>query len=181
MANRLTHIVTRTGDDGSTGLADGTRVSKGDLRISVIGELDELNCHIGVLLTEAMPADIRQELQQIQNDLFDLGGTLALPGALFAQDKLTRLDRAIEHYNAGLPPLKEFILPGGSRAAALSHVVRTQARRAERHYVVLMQHENASQDGMRYLNRMSDLLFILSRVLNIAAHQAEIHWQKTEN
>ena len=181
MANRLSHIVTRTGDDGNTGLADGTRVSKGDLRISVIGELDELNCHIGVLLAEAIPVDIRQELLRIQNDLFDLGGALALPGALFAQDKLARLDRAIEHYNAGLPPLKEFILPGGSRAAALSHIVRTQARCAERNFVVLMQHEKAPQDGLRYLNRLSDLMFILSRVLNIAANHAEMHWQRTEN
>ena len=180
MPNRLTHIVTRTGDDGSTGLADGSRVSKGDPRISVIGALDGLNSHIGVLLAETLPAEVRQELSRIQNDLFDLGGALALPGALFAQDKLTRLDCAVELFNANLPPLKEFILPGGCRAAALCHVARTQARCAERNYVTLMQLEAAPQDGLRYLNRLSDLLFILCRVLNIAANQPETHWQKTE-
>lgn len=180
MANRLTHIVTRTGDDGSTGLADATRVSKADLRISVIGELDGLNSQIGVLLAEVMPADIHQTLLLIQNDLFDLGGSLALPGKLLDQDKLKRLDSAIERYNADLPPLKEFILPGGCRAAALCHVARTQARRAERNYVTLMQSEVPPQDGLRYLNRLSDLLFILCRALNIAANQPESYWKKSE-
>ncbi len=180
MANRLTHIVTRTGDDGSTGLADGTRVSKGDARISVIGTLDELNSHIGVLLAEPLPAEIRQELLQIQHDLFDLGGVLAFPGAPFTQDKLARLDGSIKHFNAELPPLREFILPGGSRAAALCHVARTQTRCAERNLVLLMQHEIVSPEGLRYLNRLSDLLFILSRVINRAANQPESYWKKTE-
>jgi cob(I)alamin adenosyltransferase len=178
MANRLSRIVTRTGDDGSTGLADGTRVSKDDLRITVIGEVDELNSHIGVLLAETLSTDIRNLLLQIQNDLFDLGGTLALPGTTLPQDKLHRLDVAVDDYNANLPPLKEFILPGGTRAAALCHVARTQARCAERNYVELMHRETVSQEGLRYLNRLSDLLFILSRIINQAASQAETLWKK---
>jgi cob(I)alamin adenosyltransferase len=180
MANRLTHIVTRTGDDGSTGLADGTRVSKADLRISVIGALDELNSHIGVLLAESLSEEVRQELSRIQHDLFDLGGALALPGAPFTQDKLNRLDGSIKHFNADLPPLKEFILPGGSRAAALCHVARTQARCAERNYVTLMQCDGVPKDGLRYLNRLSDLLFILSRVINRNAEHPESYWKRSE-
>jgi cob(I)alamin adenosyltransferase len=179
MANRLGKIVTRTGDDGTTGLADGTRVSKDDLRIAVIGTLDELNSHIGVLLAEPLPAEVRNELLLIQNDLFDLGGAVAYPEAPFVNDKLLRLDVAIEHYNATLPPLREFILPGGTRAAALCHVARTQARCAERNFVALMQTDKAPQDGLRYLNRLSDLLFILSRVINQAANQPELYWQRT--
>jgi cob(I)alamin adenosyltransferase len=181
VANRLTRIVTRTGDDGSTGLAGGTRISKGDPRISVIGELDALNSHIGVLLAEPLPTEVRQELTRIQNDLFDLGGALALPDAPLDQEKLIRLDIAIRDFNADLPPLKEFILPGGSRAAALCHVARTQARCAERNYVILLQSNKAPQEGLRYLNRLSDLLFILSRVINRADNQPESYWQKSKS
>lgn len=179
MANRLSSIVTRTGDDGTTGLADGTRLSKDSARINTIGSVDELNSHIGLLLTETLPQDIRDELLRIQNDLFDLGGSLALPGTDFAQEKLRRLDGAIAHYNASLPPLKEFILPSGGRAAALCHVARSVARRAERDHCRLAQSEIVSDAGGRYLNRLSDLLFVLCRVLNRVAGKNETLWTRT--
>ncbi|ADE12625.1 cob(I)yrinic acid a,c-diamide adenosyltransferase [Sideroxydans lithotrophicus] len=175
---RLSKIVTRTGDDGSTGLADGTRVAKDCPRIAVIGSVDELNSHLGVLLAETLPEAVRDELLRIQNDLFDLGGALASPGAPFDVAKLARLDAAIAHYNADLPPLKEFILPGGTRAAALCHVARTVARRAERDMFHQLQSETAPQEGLKYLNRLSDLLFVLCRVLNRSAGQAETLWQR---
>ena len=175
---RLSKIVTRTGDDGTTGLADGTRLPKDHPRIVAIGSVDELNSHLGVLLAESLPADVRAELLRIQNDLFDLGGMLANPGAPFDAAKLIRLDTAIAHYNAALPPLKEFILPGGCRAAALCHVARTVARRAERDLFHLRQKETAPQEGLHYLNRLSDLLFVLCRVLNRTAGQTETLWQR---
>jgi cob(I)alamin adenosyltransferase len=175
---RLTKITTRTGDDGTTGLADGTRVAKDSARIAAIGSVDELNSHLGVLLAETLPDEVREELLRIQNDLFDLGAVLASPGAPFDEAKLVRLDGAIAQHNAGLPPLKEFILPGGSRAAALCHVARSVARRAERDYMQLMKDETAAQEGLRYLNRLSDLLFVLCRALNLAAGRAETLWQR---
>ncbi len=175
---RLSKITTRTGDDGNTGLADGTRLPKNHPRIAAIGSVDELNSQLGVLLAESLPDDIRKELLLIQNDLFDLGGMLAVPGAPFAENKLARLDQAIAHYNATLPPLKEFILPGGSRAAALCHVARTVARRSERDYLQLMGEGNVPVAGLRYLNRLSDLLFVICRVLNRAAGQPETLWQR---
>jgi len=175
---RLSKITTRTGDDGSTGLADGTRVRKDSTRICALGSVDELNSQLGVLLAETLPEAVRAELLRIQNDLFDLGGVLAVPGAPFAAAKLSRLDEAIAHYNAELPPLKEFILPGGCRAAALCHVARSVARRAERDYFQLMQKETAPPEGLRYLNRLSDFLFVLCRVLNRAAGQPETLWQR---
>lgn len=178
MADRLSDIVTRTGDDGTTGLADGSRLSKDSARIDTIGSVDELNSTIGLLLTETLPQDIRDELLRIQNDLFDLGGSLALPGTAFAQEKLLRLDVAIAHYNADLPPLKEFILPGGGRAAALCHVARSVARRAERAHCRLAQSEIVSDDGGRYLNRLSDLLFVLCRALNRATGETETLWKR---
>jgi cob(I)alamin adenosyltransferase len=177
MANRLSKIVTRTGDKGSTGLADGTRVQKDNARIHCLGSVDELNSHLGLLLCEELSAEIRSMLLQIQNDLFDLGGALAYPAAPFAEGKLERLDAAIAQLNAGLPPLKEFILPGGTRAASLCHVARTVARRAERELVTLTQSEEVPAHGLPYLNRLSDLLFVLSRVLNRSAGQAETLWQ----
>ena len=175
---RLSKITTRTGDDGSTGLADGTRLAKDSARITVIGSVDELNSHLGVLLAETLPAEVRGELLRIQNDLFDLGGALASPGAPFDEAKLARLDAAIARHNADLPPLKEFILPGGTRAAAQCHVARSVARRAERDLFHLMQSETAPSEGLRYLNRLSDLLFVLCRVLNRAAGRAETLWQR---
>ncbi len=178
MANRLSKIVTRTGDDGSTGLADGSRVPKDSARIHGLGSVDELNSHLGLLLTENLPPDVRDALLKIQNDLFDLGGALAYPVAPFTEDKLARLDAAIAHYNADLPPLKEFILPGGTRAAALCHVARTVARRVERDLVALAHKETVPRLGLPYLNRLSDLLFVLSRVLNRTARQEETLWQR---
>jgi cob(I)alamin adenosyltransferase len=178
MANRLSKIVTRTGDNGTTGLADGSRVSKGSMRIHCLGTVDELNSHLGLLLCETQPDDIRTLLLAIQNDLFDLGGSLAYPAAPFAEDKLTRLDAAIEHYNAALPPLKEFILPGGTRAASQCHIARTVARRAEREIVALSHLEEPPANGLPYLNRLSDLLFVLSRVLNRNTNQPETLWKR---
>lgn len=178
MANRLSNIVTRTGDDGTTGLADGSRLSKDSARINALGSVDELNSHLGVLLAEPLPQEIREELLRIQNDLFDLGSTLALPGTNFPQEKLVRLDAAIAHYNANLPPLKEFILPGGGRAAALCHVARSVARRAERDHCHLAHSEIVSNDGGRYLNRLSDLLFVFCRVLNRTDGNPETLWMR---
>lgn len=178
MANRLSKIVTRTGDGGTTGLADGSRVAKNSARICTIGSVDELNSQLGLLLAEPLPSGIRDALLAIQNDLFDLGGALAYPLAPFAADKITRLDMAIAHYNADLPPLKEFILPGGARTAALCHVARTVARRAERDLVALAKEEAMPENGLPYLNRLSDLLFILSRVLNLAQGKSEVMWHR---
>jgi cob(I)alamin adenosyltransferase len=146
-----------------------------------MGTVDELNSQLGLLLSEVLPQDIFETLLKIQNDLFDLGGALAYPAAAFADEKLARLDTAIAHYNTDLPPLKEFILPGGTRAAALCHVARTVARRAEREFVLLMHTETAPKNGLPYLNRLSDLLFVLSRVINRTANQAESYWQKTNS
>ncbi|MEK7811603.1 MAG: cob(I)yrinic acid a,c-diamide adenosyltransferase [Pseudomonadota bacterium] len=181
MGNRLSKIVTRTGDDGTTGLADGTRVPKDCARITSLGSIDELSSHLGVLLAEVLPSDIRSEMIQIQQDLFDLGAALALPGSSLDSEKLIRLDKAIASYNAGLPPLKEFILPGGTRASSLCHVARCVTRRAERDLLHLIRSENENREGLRYLNRLSDLLFIVARVLNRTGGNTEILWmhQKT--
>jgi cob(I)alamin adenosyltransferase len=178
MANRLSKIVTRTGDKGTTGLADGTRVNKDSIRIHCLGTVDELNSHLGLLLCESLPDDIRTLLLAIQNDLFDLGGSLAYPASLFTEDKLVRLDQAIGHYNSDLPALKEFILPGGIRAASQCHIARTVARRAERDLVALSHKEEAPTNGLPYLNRLSDLLLVLSRVLNRSAGQDETLWRR---
>jgi cob(I)alamin adenosyltransferase len=176
---RLTKITTRTGDKGTTGLADGTRLGKDHARIAALGSVDELNSHLGVLLAEEIPSDIRAVLLQIQNDLFDLGGAFALPAKdVFAQNKIAWLDEQLAHYNADLPPLREFILPGGSRAGALCHVARTVARRAERDLVVLSQSEAVPQHALPYLNRLSDLLFVLSRCINRIQDVPETLWQR---
>lgn len=175
---RLSKITTRTGDGGSTGLADGSRLPKDHPRIVAIGSVDELNSHLGLLLTEALPDEMRAELLHVQNDLFDFGGMLATPCAPFDADKIARLDEAISRHNETLPPLTEFILPGGTRPAALSHVTRCVARRAERDYFSLMQNETAPHEGLQYLNRLSDLLFVFSRVLNRAADQPETLWKR---
>ena len=178
MANRLSKIVTRTGDNGTTGLADGTRVDKCCARIHAIGNVDELNSHLGVLLADTLPDDVRELLLHVQHDLFDLGGALAYPVAPFSEDKLLHLDAAISRYNDTLPALREFILPGGTPVAAQCHVARTVARRAERDFVTLTQLESVPPHGLPYLNRLSDLLFVLSRVLNRAMGQEEIFWKK---
>ncbi len=176
---RLSKITTRTGDKGTTGLADGARLGKDHARIAVLGSVDELNSQIGVLLAEPLPTDIRGVLLQIQNDLFDLGGALALPANdVFAENKITWLDDQLARYNADLPPLREFILPGGSRAGALCHVARTVARRAERDLAVLSQHDAAPQHALPYLNRLSDLLFVLSRCINRTQAADETFWRR---
>ena len=172
MGNRLTQIATRTGDDGTTGLGDNTRVSKNSGRPHAMGDVDELNSHIGLLLCEDMPADVRELLIDIQHQLFNLGGELSIPGfELLKDDALAQLDAALERHNATLPRLQEFILPGGTRAAAQSHICRTVARRAERSVVALEQHEAVRAAPRRYLNRLSDLMFVLARVLN--RHRAD--------
>ncbi len=169
MANRLTQIATRTGDDGSTGLGDGTRTRKDALRVQAMGDVDELNSSLGVLLAEPLPGDVRTLLVTIQHELFNLGGELSIPGyELLKQDAVLRLDQALEQYNAQLPRLAEFILPAGTRSAALAHVSRTVARRAERAVVALAAHETVNAAPRQYLNRLSDLMFVLARVLNRA-------------
>ncbi|MDC8786532.1 cob(I)yrinic acid a,c-diamide adenosyltransferase [Roseateles koreensis] len=169
MANRLSSIATRTGDDGSTGLGDGSRVPKDHLRIQAMGDVDELNSQLGVLLAEPLPADVRELVITIQHELFNLGGELCMPGyELLKQDAVLRLDEALAHYNEALPRLQEFILPAGTRSAAIAHVCRTVARRAERAVVTLATTEAINAAPRQYLNRLSDLLFVLARVLNRA-------------
>lgn len=169
MANRLSQIATRTGDDGTTGLGDGQRVPKSHLRIAAMGDVDELNSQLGVLLAEPLPADVRELLVTIQHELFNLGGELSIPGyELLKADAVLRLDEALAHYNAALPRLAEFILPAGTRSAAIAHVGRTIARRAERAVVALAATEAVNTAPRQYLNRLSDLLFVLARVLNRA-------------
>jgi cob(I)alamin adenosyltransferase len=177
MGHRLSKISTRTGDDGTTGLGDGNRVQKDAARIAAIGDVDELNSQLGVLLCETLPDDVRAALVAIQHDLFDLGGELCIPGHSMIEDQhLTRIDEWIAGYNATLPPLAEFILPGGSRAAALAHVGRTVCRRAERSIVALGRVEQINDAPRHYVNRLSDLLFVLARVLNRAAGGADVLW-----
>ncbi len=180
MGNRLSRITTRTGDDGSTGLGDGQRVGKDTLRIAALGDVDELNSHLGVLLAETLPEDARAALTAIQHDLFDLGGELCIPGrSAIGTEQIARLDQWLAHYNGQLPPLKEFILPGGARSAALAHVCRTVCRRAERTVVALGRGETPATLNTaprEYLNRLSDLLFVLARIFNRAAGANDVLW-----
>lgn len=179
MANRLSKIVTKTGDAGETGLADGQRVGKNSRRITALGTVDELNTVLGVLLTEDLPADVAAQVLLIQHDLFDLGGELAIPNHVaITAAQVTALEDWLTALNADLPPLKEFILPGGSRAAAQCHMVRTVARRAERVMVDLMQETALNPLSLQYLNRLSDVFFVLARVLNRAAGQPDILWDR---
>ena len=178
MGNRLTQIATRTGDDGTTGLGDNTRVSKNSGRPHAMGDVDELNSHIGLLLCEPLPQDVRELLIDIQHQLFNLGGELSMPGyELLKDDALLQLDNALAHYNANLPRLLEFILPAGTRAASQAHVCRTVARRAERNVVALEQAEAMRPAPRQYLNRLSDLLFVLSRVLNRVDGGDDVYWK----
>jgi cob(I)alamin adenosyltransferase len=184
MSNRLSQIATRTGDDGTTGLGDGTRVSKDHLRVQAMGDVDELNSSIGVLLAEPLPADVRALLAMVQHELFNLGGELSIPGfELLKADAVIRLDEALERYNGTLPRLKEFILPAGSRSAALAHVCRTVARRAERAVVALAVSDTVNAAPRQYLNRLSDLMFVLARVLNRANLDGlggdDVYWNST--
>jgi cob(I)alamin adenosyltransferase len=179
MGHRLSKIVTRTGDAGTTGLGDGSRVPKDSMRIEAIGSVDELNSVLGVLLAEDLPGDIAALLTDVQHDLFDLGGELSIPGySVLADGHVARIEQAVERYNAKLVPLKEFILPGGTRAAALAHAARTVCRRAERSVVHLASNETVSDAARIYLNRLSDLLFVLARALNQAAGRSDALWQK---
>ena len=177
MGNRLSKIYTRTGDDGSTGLGDGARVGKDSLRVTAYGTVDEANSCIGVVLAQELPDDIRADLVSIQHQLFDLGGELCIPGhaAIFDAD-IVRLETTLDRYNDPLPPLKDFILPGGGAAAAHCHVARTVCRRAERDAVALSREEAVRPEAIRYLNRLSDLLFVLARVLARASGQGEVLW-----
>ncbi len=178
MGNRLSKIATRTGDNGSTGLGDGSRTEKDSARIASLGDVDELNSFVGLLLCEEMPAELREELISIQHDLFDLGGELCIPGyQLITDEHVARLDGLLEKYNADLPVLKEFILPAGSRAASIAHVCRTVCRRAERSIVTLGKDEKINEHPRQYVNRLSDLMFVLSRVLNRFAGGSDVLWQ----
>ena len=178
MGNRLTQIATRTGDDGTTGLGDNRRVSKSSLRVHAMGEVDELNSQIGVLLCEDMPDVVRHLLVEVQHQLFNLGGELSIPGfELLKADALRLLDNALAEHNASLPKLQEFILPAGSRAAALAHVCRTVARRAERAVVALGAEEALNPTPRQYLNRLSDFMFVLSRVLNRMHGGDDVYWK----
>jgi cob(I)alamin adenosyltransferase len=178
MGNRLTQIATRTGDQGTTGLGDNTRVSKSHLRVHAMGDVDELNSNLGVLLCEELPSDVRDLLVDIQHQLFNLGGELSMPGyTLLKTDAVIQLDEALARYNAQLPKLLEFILPAGSRAASLAHVCRTVARRAERAVVALGEQETLNDALRHYLNRLSDLLFVLARVLNRMNGGDDVYWK----
>lgn len=182
MGYRLSKIYTRTGDGGTTGLGDGSRVAKDAARIAALGDVDELNALLGVLLCEDLPDEIRALLTGVQHDLFDLGGELSVPGGAFLKDtQPARLETAIDRFNAELEPLKEFILPGGTRAAALTHLARTVCRRAERSVVALAHDETVSTTARQYLNRLSDLLFVLARWLNRHTGQGDVLWQKGVN
>jgi cob(I)alamin adenosyltransferase len=182
MAKRLTRIYTRTGDGGTTGLADGSRVAKDAARIEAMGAVDELNSALGLLLAETLPEDLHAGIVDVQHDLFDLGGELSVPGhAIISESHAVRLEAAIERLNSALPPLKEFILPGGSRAASLAHLARTVCRRAERRLVTLSHAETVAPPLLQYLNRLSDLLFVLARTLNRRAGGSDVLWQQGKN
>ena len=182
MANRLTKIYTRTGDDGTTGLADGSRVGKDSPRVATIGEIDELNSTIGLLLAEELPDAIRGTLTAIQHDLFDMGGELCLPGhTILNEGHVANLEQALETVNSTLPPLKDFVLPGGTRAAAMAHLARTVCRRAERMLVALSRAESVRPPLLQYVNRLSDLLFVYARVLNRDAGRSDVLWRQGRN
>lgn len=179
MGHRLTKIYTRTGDTGDTGLGDGTRTPKDSLRVRALGEVDELNSAIGVLLAEDLPDGVRTALSRIQHDLFDLGGEVCIPGhASMSENQVARLETLLDQFNGDLPPLKEFILPGGTRAASLAHLARTVCRRAERALVSLARDEAVGTTARKYLNRLSDLLFVMGRVLNRAGGGGDVLWQR---
>jgi cob(I)alamin adenosyltransferase len=196
MGHRLSKIYTRTGDDGSTGLGDGTRVRKDHARVEAFGTVDELNSVLGLLLTEELPAPLRAALLDIQHELFDLGGELCVPGRAVISEsatapsvargprldpisdaQVTRLEELLDDLNSGLAPLKEFILPGGTRAATLAHLARTVCRRAERRAITLHAIEPVPAASLKYLNRLSDLLFVLARSLNTLAGEPDVLWQ----
>jgi cob(I)alamin adenosyltransferase len=178
MGNRLSKIYTRTGDDGTTGLGDGTRVSKDDARVEAYGTLDELNSVMGVLLAEKLPEDVTATLQPIQHELFDLGSEFCLPGyKSITAEHVQRLEDSLDKFNETLPPLKEFILPSGSRATAVCHLARTVCRRAERRAWTLHKQHPQNPESIKYLNRLSDLLFVLARVIARQDEGQEVQWK----
>jgi len=178
MGHRLSKITTRTGDAGDTGLGDGTRVAKHSPRIQALGDIDELNSCLGLLLAEKLPAAVRAALLQVQHDLFDLGGEVCIPGhTMIAQAHVTRVEELTQADNVKLKPLKEFILPGGTRAAALAHLARTVSRRAERSLVALGREEPVGAPARQYINRLSDWLFVLGRALNRAGRRGDVLWK----
>jgi len=178
MGNRLSKIYTRTGDDGTTGLGDGTRVAKDSARVAAYGTVDELNSALGIVLAVELPERVREVLTQVQHDLFDLGGELCIPGmAMVHAADIERLEQTLDAFNEELPPLKDFILPGGGIAAAHCHLARTICRRAEREVVTLARLEAVRVEATHYLNRLSDLLFVLARVLARASGHGEVLWQ----
>ena len=178
MGHRLSKIKTRTGDSGETGIGDGSRVPKDHARVAALGELDELNSALGVVLAENVPGELRAALGEVQNDLLDLGGELSIPGhALLKIERVACLEQQTELHNRDLPPLKEFVLPGGTRAAAAAHLARTVCRRAERALVTLGRADPVRDAARQYLNRLSDLLFVAARVLNRSAGVTDVQWR----
>ncbi len=181
MGHRLSKIYTRTGDDGSTGLADGSRVPKDSARVEAMGAVDELNSLVGAILVHDVRADIDELLTDVQHALFDIGGELAIPGAITVNDDyVTRLENALDALNADLPMLKEFILPGGGPAAVATHIARAACRRAERRLLTVSRSEPVNPASQRYLNRLSDLLFVLARVLAVG-DRGEVFWDAARN
>jgi cob(I)alamin adenosyltransferase len=177
LANRLSKIYTRTGDAGTTGLGDGTRVAKDSLRVIAMGDVDELNSVIGLLLTEPVSSKIRDCLTRVQHDLFDMGGEICMPGyTMIKAERVAALETILDEFNDSLPPLKEFILPGGSRAASYCHLARTVCRRAERTMTTLNSHEKITDISLQYINRLSDLLFVLCRILNKEVGVPDVLW-----
>jgi cob(I)alamin adenosyltransferase len=178
MANRLSKIYTRTGDDGTTGLGDGSRTNKDSQRVEAMGDVDELNAVIGILLTEPISTDLHDTLTRVQHDLFDLGGEICIPGhAMLKAERISALEETLDQLNEQLEPLKEFILPGGSRAAAYCHLARTVCRRAERQLTRLSREETVTPVSLQYLNRLSDLLFVMCRSLNQLAGVPDVLWK----
>lgn len=178
MGHRLSRIYTKTGDDGTTGLGDGTRLRKDALRIEALGAVDELNCALGRILAAEVPPAVRECLGRVQHDLFEVGAEVSLPGqSRIGEEHVTRIERELDAYNENLEPLKEFILPGGTMAAADAHLARAVCRRAERVLVALANHEPVGVDSRRYVNRLSDLLFVLARVLNRAGGRDDVYWR----
>jgi cob(I)alamin adenosyltransferase len=178
MGNRLSKIYTRTGDDGTTGLGDGSRINKDSLRVEAMGDVDELNAVIGVLLTEPLSELMQKTLVRVQHDLFDLGGEICIPGyAMVKPERVDALEDVLDELNDRLTPLKEFILPGGTRAAAYCHLARTVCRRAERQLIRLSREEVVTEASLKYLNRLSDLLFVMCRAINKEAGRPDVLWQ----
>jgi cob(I)alamin adenosyltransferase len=178
MGNRLSKIYTRTGDDGTTGLGDGSRINKDSLRVDAMGDVDELNSVIGLMMTENVPEILVDALTQIQHDLFNLGGEICIPGYVILQkERIEDLEEAIDTLNDDLEPLKEFILPGGTKTAAYCHLARTVCRRAERKLIQLHRSEKVTDISLQYLNRLSDLLFVMCRVINKEAGVSDVLWK----